>query len=167
MKLKAEYVFDADMDKTLDVCVTKTIGNEEYFKEMMPNVSSVKVVQFKTRPDGKQDVKYEFCAHGQIPKAIQHLLRPEMLTWWEISTWDPATKKYNFEIKTHFFTNLFTCKGYWTYESRGPKKTAQICIGVLEIKIPIFGPMIEKAIWPNLEKNWEESYRQVKKKFGI
>jgi len=167
MKLKAEYIFDADMDRTLEVCVTNTIGNVQYFKESMQNVSSVKLLERKDYPDGKIFVRMEFCAHGQIPKAVQHLLKPEMLTWQEISTWDPATKRYNFDIKPHYFSNVFSCKGYWGYEVKGPKKTSQYCIGNLDIKIPIFGPIIEKAIWPNLEKNWQESYLKTKKKFNI
>jgi hypothetical protein len=64
-------------------------------------------------------------------------------------------------------SNLFACKGYWGYAERGPNKTVQFVDGVLEIKVPIFGPLIEKAIWPNLEKNWQESYELTKKKHGI
>ena len=44
MKLKAEYIFDADMARTLEVCVTNTIGNVQYFKESMENVSSIKLL---------------------------------------------------------------------------------------------------------------------------
>ena len=136
MKLKSEYVFNADLEKTIDICVTKTIGNVDYFKETMANVSSVKLIERKDLPDGKIHVKMEFCAHGQIPKALQHILRPEMLTWREISTWDPATRRYNFEVKTRYFTNMFTSKGYWEYISRGPNKTAQVCNGILEVNYP-------------------------------
>jgi hypothetical protein len=167
MKLKAEYIFDADMKRTIDVCVMNNIGNVQYFKDSMPNVSSVKLIERVDHPDGRIHVKMEFCAHGQIPKAIQHIIKPEMLTWREISTWDPNTKRYNFEIKPHFMPNMFSCKGYWGYVERGPNKTAQFVDGVLEIKVPIFGPMIEKAIWPNLEKNWQESYVLTKKANGI
>ncbi len=167
MKLKAEYVFDADMARTLEVCVYQNIGNVEYFKESMSNVASVKLVERKDYPDGKIHVKMEFCAHGQIPKAVQHLLKPEMLTWREISTWEPATKRYNFEIKPNYFSNVFSCKGFWSYAEKGPNKTSQFCDGVLEIKIPIFGQIIEKAIWPNLEKNWIESYEKTKKKYNM
>ncbi len=167
MKLKAEYVFDADMARTLEVCVTNNIGNVEYFKESMSNVAEVKLIERVDHPDGRIHVKMEFCAFGQIPKAVQHLLKPEMLTWREISTWEPATRRYNFEIKPHYFSNVFSCKGYWGYKELGPKKTLQFCDGSLDIKIPIFGPMIEKAIWPNLEKNWIESYQKTKKQHNI
>lgn len=167
MKLKAEYVFDADMERTLDVCVYKVIGNVDYFKETMDNVSSVKLVERVDHPDGRIHVKMEFCAHGQIPKGIQHIIKPEMLMWREISTWDPATKRYNFEVKTHYLSNLFTSKGYWTYVAKGPNKTAQVCDGVLQINIPIFGSMIEKAIWPVLLKNWDDSYKIMKSKNNL
>lgn len=167
MKLKSEYIFNADMAKTIDICVTQTIGNVDYFKETMPNVSSVKLIERKDQPDGKIHVKMEFCAHGQIPKAIQHIIKPDMLTWREISTWDPNTRRYNFDVKTRFFSNVFVSKGYWEYNTRGDNKTAQTCNGLLEIRIPIFGPIIEKAIWTNLEKNWDESFQVMKKKHGV
>lgn len=167
MKINAEYIFDADLQRTIDVCVHQVIGNAEYFLENMQNVSSVKVVNRKDHPDGRIDVAMDFCAHGQIPKAVQHILTPKMLTWRETSSWDPATKKYIFSIRTNFFTNLFSSKGYWLYTEKGPNKSSQACFGDLKINIPIFGSIIEQAIWKELKKNWDESYHAMKKKNGI
>ncbi len=167
MKLKAEYIFDADMKRTLDVCVYNNIGNVEYFLNSMENVSSITLVERKDHPDGRIHVKMDFCAHGKIPRAVQHLVKPEMLTWREISTWDPNTLHYDFEIKPYAFRNVFVCKGYWGYKEVAPNKTSQFVDGVLQIKMPIFGDLVEKAIWPVLEKNWIESYEKTKKEHGI
>ena len=167
MKIKAEYVFDKGIDDTIAVLVHKTIGNVDYFLETMPDLTYAKCLERKDHEDGRIAVKMEMCAHGQIPKAAQHVVKPEMLTWQEISMWDPSTKRYNFQIKTKFFTNKVSCRGYWGYREQGPDKTVQFCVGVLEIKIPLIGGIIERAVWPALKKNWDENYKIVKKKFGI
>jgi hypothetical protein len=166
MKIDAEYVFNCPLEKTLDICVNQTIGNLQYFKESFENVADVKLIKLEEK-DGKKHVIYEFCAHGQIPKAVQHLLKPDMLTWREISYWDSQKKEYHFSVKPHYFTNVFTCKGYWGYMERGPEKSAQVCHGDLIIRIPIFGNLVEKAIWTNLKRNWDDSDKKMKKKHGL
>ena len=165
MKIQASYEFPADMEKAISILVYQTIGNEAYFRETMPDLTYAKCLERRDDPDGKIHVKMEMCAHGQIPKAVQHLLKPEMLTWQEISTWDPATKRYTYQVKTKYFSNMFVCKGYWGYRETGPNKTVQYCDGIIEIKIPIFGGIIEKAIVPNLKKNWDENYKIMIKRF--
>lgn len=166
MRIDAKYPFNCDLDKTIDICINQTIGNVEFFKKNYENVADVKVLDLKEK-DGKKYVTYEFCAYGQIPKAVQHILKPEMLTWREESYWDSAKKEYVFNITPHFFKNVFTCKGKWVYSSTGAGKSLQECRGELTIKIPIFGQIIEKAIWTNLKKGWDDSDKQMKKQHGI
>lgn len=165
MKIKAEYVFNKPMDETIEILVHKTIGNVDYFLETMPDLTYAKCLERRDDPDGKIHVKMEMCAHGKIPKAVQHMLKPEMLTWQEISTWDPNTKRYMYQVKTKYFTNAFVCKGIWGYKEKSPNSTVQFCEGILEIKIPILGGIIEKAIWPALKKNWDENYKIMVKRY--
>lgn len=167
MKIYAEYIFDADLERTIEICVHNIMGNVEYFKAEYENVADVELIERIDHPDGKIHVKLDFCAHGHIPRVVQHLLKPKMLTWREISTWDPATRRYNYQIKTYYFTKVFNCRGYWAYEEIEPGKTSQKCIGTLNIRIPVFGPLIEKEIRKNLKKNWDKATARLKKKHGV
>jgi hypothetical protein len=56
--LTEEYVFDA----------TK-----------LPNVKGSKLIEEKITPERK-NWKNEWCAHGQIPRLVQHIITPKMLT---------------------------------------------------------------------------------------
>lgn len=166
MKMDASYIFNCDVEKTVNICVDQTLGNTEFFKKNYENVADVKVVELKEK-DGKKYVKYEFCAYGQIPKAVQHILKPEMLTWREESSWDPVKREYVFKITPHYLKNVFKCSGKWVYSSKGQGKSVQECKGELKINIPIFGQLIEKTIWSNLKQSWDESDKAMKKTHGI
>jgi hypothetical protein len=167
MKITAHYDFDGDKKKVIDCLVYKSIGNVDYFLETMPDLTYCKLLGRKDEPDGKIHVKLEMCAHGQIPKAAQKLLSPEMLTWQEISYWDPAKEQYHFKIKTKYFTKQFDFTGYWGYKELGNGQTRQFCDSDVNVKVPILGGIIEKAIGPALIKNWDENYVMVKKMYGI
>ena len=58
MKFSAEYVFNCPLEKTIDICITQTMGNAEYFSENFEDVADVKVVKFEEK-DGKKHVEYE------------------------------------------------------------------------------------------------------------
>jgi len=167
MKFNVEYIFKADLQRTLKICVYDVIGNVDYFKESYENVADVELLELKKHDDGKIDVKYEFCAHGHIPRAAQHVIKPEMLTWHEISTWDPAKNTYTFKIRTMHFTRVVKIQGQWIYKEKTKGKTSQICKGTLRIGIPIVGKIVEKAVWSNLKKAWDQNYRDLQKQHGI
>jgi len=167
MKITAHYDFDGDKKKVIDALVYKCIGNVDYFLETMPDLTFCKLLERKDEADGRIFVRMEMCAHGQIPKAAQKLLSPDMLTWQEISVWDPSTEKYTFKIKTKFFTKQFQFTGYWGYKELDNGKTRQYCDSEVLVKVPIIGGIVEKAIGPALKKNWDENFVMVKKMFGI
>jgi hypothetical protein len=167
MKIQAEYMFKVPMDKAIEILVHKSIGNVDYFMETMPDLTYAKLLERRDDPDGKIHIRMEMCAFGQIPKAAQHILKPDMLVWQEISTWDPAKRTYTYDIKTKHLTKLFTFKGIWGYREAGPDKTVQFCHGEVNIALPLIGGLIEKAIWPALKKNWDENYKIMTKKYNM
>lgn len=157
MKIYKRYEYDYPMDMVLKVTHYDLVRNPKTYEDM-PNVTSVKLSHFVEHPDGRQDIEFTYCAHGQIPSFAQKLIQPKMLTWREVSRWDPQRRVYHFEIIPFFLRNLFMCKGDWTYEEKNGK-TIQIEDGNLSLKVPIIGPMIEQAILNELSKNQDEAYR--------
>jgi len=153
-----EHKFDYPMDLVLKVTHYDVVENPSVY-EQMPNVTSVKRTHFMQHPDGRMDIEFTYCAHGQIPPLAQKLIKPEMLTWREVSRWDPVSRVYHFEIIPFFLANLFMCRGTWRYEQRG-ERVHLIMNADLHVKVPIIGPIIEQAISKELTKNQNENHKR-------
>lgn len=151
MKIYRRYEYDYPLEKVLKVTHYDLVRDPKTYEDM-PNVASVKITHFVEHPDGRQDIEFTYSAYGQIPPFAQKLLKPEYLTWREVSRWDPHRRVYHFEIIPFFLRNIFLCKGDWTYEEKDGK-VIQTEEGQLSIKVPIIGPMIEQAIMTELYKN--------------
>lgn len=173
MKLFLEHKFDYPMDLVLKVTHYDIVENPSIYEEM-PNVTSVKRSHFLQHPDGRQDIEYTYCAHGQIPPLARRIIRPHMLSWREIARWDPASRVYHFEIIPFHLANFFMCKGTWKYTEKGGRIFLTMG-GNVHIKIPIIGPIIEQAIAKELYRNQRENHarnlkkleKMVKKKGGL
>jgi len=157
LRIYRKYEYDYPIDMVMKVTHYDLVQNPKTYEDM-PNVTSIKRTHFTEHPDGRQDIEFTYCAHGQIPAFAQKLISPKMLTWREVSRWDPHRRVYHFEIIPFFLRNLFLCKGDWTYEEKGGK-TIQTEEGILSLKVPVIGPMIEQAIVTELYKNQDEANR--------
>lgn len=163
MKLEGEWVFDGPVDKVVYILME---SDKEITKpEELPNVKSRKVLKEKWEGD-KKYITVEWCAHGEIPKAAQRIIKPKMLTWIEESVWDRKERTYLFKIKTHYFTNLVKCFGTVSFHPKGQTKTIKKLDGILEINIPLIGKIMEKAVarhlYINFDKEHEISSKKVK-----
>lgn len=144
---------------------------EEYLFEpqKLPNVqSNVKLEE--TITEDKKHWRYQWCAHGQIPKVVQHIITPKMLTWVEDTTFDRKKKTYFTRIIPHYFQNTFKCESRGWFEKKSDNEFIRVTDGFLSIKIPVFGPFIEEAILAHLKINFTQEYnatfKVVKEKFG-
>ena len=157
MRIYRKYIYNYPMDMVLKITHYDLVRNPKTYEDLQ-NVTSVKLSHFVEHPDGRQDIEFTYCAHGQIPPFAQKILTPKMLTWREVSRWDPQRRVYHFEIIPFYLRNLFMSKGDWTYEEKDGK-TIQIEEGQLSIRVPVIGPLIEQAIVNELYKNQDEANR--------
>ena len=144
---------------------------EEYAFEpsTLPNVQQFKLIEEIVTED-KKSWKNEWCAHGQIPKVVQHILQPKMLTWIEATTLDRRTRVFTSTITPFYFRNVFRCQSCGYFKKLSDNEFLRITEGVLEIRIPVFGRIIEEAILSHLKHNFDAEYKithkAVKEKFG-
>ena len=123
--------------------------------EDMPNVSARREIE--RRWEGtKLYKKFEWDVHGQIPRAAQRIIRPEMLNFIEDSVWDNDDSTFITQIIPRFLKKQITCstKSKWT--ALNPKQSHRRFEGTLEIRIPVIGPLCERAIIDHLKKNCEK-----------
>lgn len=159
MHFKKEYRYKTDLDTLVDRSVENMINNPE----VMIESPDIKACDLLKKEDMGEKVKltFRYCAHGEIPKVLQQILTPKMLSWLEESVWDRKTKTYTYKIKTFYFTKQFSCVGHWKYFKNGDGVSMQTVEGDLNIRIPVFGPLIEKEVIKHLMKNFDEGYRKT------
>ena len=166
-RYRSERKFNYPVDDAVRVFLDG--GEDAYDMHELENVTAWKVV--KEEDDGVRRVgTKEWCAHGQIPRAAQHIFSPKMLTWFEHSVWDRQKKIYSFEIEPRYLRKQISCKGQTAYMADGPDKMKRIFEITLKIDIPLFGPILEAAIMELLKKNEEQDFKccaqSLEKKFG-
>jgi hypothetical protein len=144
---------------------------EEYMFDAtnLPNVKGYKLLEEKIFDDRKV-WRNEWCAHGQIPKVIQHLIQPKMLTWIEETTYDRKTRIFYTKITPFYFRNIFFCENRGYFIKKSDREFMRVQEGVLDIKISVFGPFIEEQIIAHLRQNMNEEYKvtfkKIKEKYG-
>ncbi len=144
---------------------------EEYVFEPanLPNVKGNKLLKEVLTEDTKY-CKYEWCAHGQIPKVVQHILKPQMLTWIEETTLDRKAKVFKTKITPFYFKSVVSCESTLYFVKKSDDELVRITDGFLNIRIPIFGIIIEEVIIAYLKQNFaaehKVTFKFIKEKFG-
>ena len=129
-----------------------------YDMDSLENVTQWKVIKEEDKGDKRVGIK-EWCAHAQIPKALQHIISPKMLTWYEHSEWDRKTRHYRFRIEPFYLKKSVKCQGQTIYKENGANQCVRVFEISLTVDIPIFGPMFEKVVLEILKKNEEQDFR--------
>ena len=106
----------------------------------------------------------------EVPKVVQHLIKPEMLSWIEETTYDRKKKTYHTKITPFYFKNVFFCENRGYFVKKSETEILRVNDGILNIKIPVFGTFIEEQIIAHMKQNFEVEYRAsykiVKERFG-
>ena len=161
MKFKIVHKFNWPAEKILELLST---GEDLFPADKLPNVSTRKVLELKK--DGRNFYrKTSWCVHGQIPKVAQKIVSPDMLTFDEESTWDGKKGIFKTKLNPHFLkgTLMYTSTSSWS--NANGTHTVREFEGVVEIKIPIIGGMLEKTIVDYLKKNTEENAKMAVEAF--
>jgi len=167
MRFKKERIFSYPHETV----VSYFLEGEETGYDMsdLDNVTQWKIVREEDQDDKRVGTK-EWCAHAQIPKTLQHIVSPKMLTWLEHSVWDRKNTVYSFKIEPFFFKRKVKCQGQTRYEPAGEGKCKRTFNVELKVSIPVAGPIFEKLVMELLKKNEDKDFelcnKALKKEFG-
>jgi len=158
------YRFIQYFDYDIETVVYLLMENETPLYDLvdLPNVSTSKPIEEQDRGD-KVFIKNEWCVHGQIPRAAQKIIRPEMLTFIEDSVWDRKKRVYSTKVLPHHFKRQVNCRHKCEYFDNGDGRTKRIVSGFLEVKIPVIGQIFELAVIKYIKQNAEADYDITKK----
>jgi len=155
-KIKVERIFDYPMEESVKFFMERE--DTAYDIQELENVTQWKVVKEEDRGDKRIGTK-EWCAHAQIPKVLQHVVSPRMLTWYEHSEWDRTTRTYKFRIEPIYLKKVVKCQGQTTFAEAPGNKTSRTFQMMLSVDIPVLGSVAEKLIIDLLKKNEEQDYK--------
>ncbi len=133
-----------------------------YDLQDLPNVSTNELIEERDLGD-KKIIKVKWCVHGQIPKAAQKIIKPEMLTFVEDSVWDRTTKTYSTKIIPHFFKNVVDCRHKLEFFDNKDGRTKRVISGYFEFKLPIVGPLFEGVVLTYLKQNADADFKMSSK----
>jgi hypothetical protein len=139
----------------------------------LPNVKSIEAVERKEE-GGLIKQKNLWWAKGEIPKAAQSVLKPEMLSWFDFAEWDPASHSNTWRIEMRTMKEVVDCHGHNTFEAVDANTTVFHLRGELNLdlrKVPgvprflagTITPTVEKFIVGLLKPNMTEVARGIEK----
>lgn len=127
-----------------------------------PNLTGCKLLSHDDKGD-TVDLTVQYSAYSQIPKVVQHLLTPDMLSWISYGRWDRRKMVYTFDVETMYFTKQVHCRGVQSYHAIDENRSVQKMEMKLRISIPLFSAFIEKEIARAFVSNIDSGYPMARK----
>lgn len=137
----------------------------EIARDYMPDIREIIVHSKEARPAGVA-LHNEWVSSAELPRAMQAVIKPEMMRWNDFATWDDHGFFVDWRLKTGAFTDAIKCEGRNTFVEVDANTTRVVLTGTLTIDpkalpVPrlVAGTMastiesfVVKMITPNLTK---------------
>ncbi len=102
--------------------------------------------------DGNVHLQVRYAFTGELGPSLSAFVEPARITWVEVSTVDPATHSTTFHIVADHYPDRLRCQGTVQLFDDGEGGTIRVGAGKLEIKIPLVGGKVERAVVESLEE---------------
>lgn len=128
--------------------------------ELVPHLPNVKAIRVEKREDdaggvqGVTKILNLWEAKGEIPKAAQSILKPEMLAWLDHALWKQNDWTVEWRIETKMFTENIRCAGKNRFVASGASTILELR-GNLDIDlkgVPGVPRLLAGAVAPVVEK---------------
>ena len=131
----------------------------------LPNIKEITVVEKKEEQPGVLRMLNVWRAQGDIPKAAQSIIKPEMLQWKDHALWDERDWTCAWRVETSMFTDNVRCQGKNRFVPAGDGAMVLEIRGELEVDLkgipgvprllagtiaPVVESFIVKLLTPNL-----------------
>lgn len=147
----------------------------DHLTELVPYLPNVKSIEVLERKDEGASTSFKnlWTAKGEIPRIAQGFLKPEMLTWYDLATWNQDSSSNEWRIQMRVMEKVVDCRGANTFETVGSDTVLHIRGELnLDLKqvpgVPRFlagtaGPAVEKFIVGMLKPNLVEVSKGIEK----
>src|SRR5437868_2876942 len=95
----ASFHFEDRIAHPLEACF---LGMRDHMPELTPylhGVSEIRVLERRDVAPGKLYLVNEWVSDYQVPSLVARFLKPEMLRWLDIVTWDAMTHSWDWRME--------------------------------------------------------------------
>ncbi len=133
--------------------------------EALSGISAPEVRSFSKSADHAHLVLgYRFA--GELNGPAKRILDPKKITWSQVTDVDLSTRRSEVRMVPDNYQGLLTFSGWYELRSEGEHKSSQHFEGDLRIRLPLLGPLAERAIGGSIRQNMAETARLVERYVG-
>lgn len=152
MHFHLEQPLPASADAAVDVLVDPGFlaGLAE-----LPRLGRPEVLEQRITGDTvHQRVRYRFT--GSLSPKVTRVIDPDKLVWVDETTYDRASASATFRILPDHYGDRLRAGGTYRFVPRGPDACTRVVDGSLEVRFPIVGRAVERAIVSGLHEHMGE-----------
>ena len=127
--------------------VVEAFADAEFYAALqgVPKLAPPEVLERRTSGNTVQLlVRYRFT--GEVSSAVRAVVDPNRFTWVEEADHDLDARRVTFRLLPDHYADRFRCAGRYEFEAAGERDTRRNCFGDLEVRMPLVGRRVEKAI---------------------
>lgn len=151
----AKLDFEDRIAHPLEACF---LGMRDHMAELAPYLHGVKEIivhEKKEVAPGKIYIVNEWVSDYRVPAVVAKVLKPEMLRWLDVVTWDHTTYSWHWKFESKLMKNALEAEGTNRMVADGPGATRFLISGDLNIhvdRIPGVPGFLGRAVRPQVEK---------------
>jgi hypothetical protein len=135
------------------------------FYQSLGELSGISAPEVRSFSQGEGHVHlvlgYRFA--GQLNGPAKRLLDPDKITWSQVTDVDLSARRSEVRMVPDNYQNLLSFSGWYELRSEGDDKCSQHFEGDLRIRMPILGPLAERALGGSIRQNLAETARLVER----
>jgi len=166
--VKNSIKFEYPLDLVLQVSHFDMIHDLPGYTKML-DMEEIKLIRFDEHDDGSHDIEFSFKAKDKLPPFVHKIIKPEMLIWREVGTWNPETLTINLKVLPGFFPKLVNIRVRKRYLRESDCVTMEIATRI-SIGIPGIGKFLEKFIVNEINRDMGKMFgkieQEIKKRAG-
>ncbi len=151
----AHFRFEDRIAHPLAACYE---GMRDHMVELTPylhGVREIKVLERREVAPGQTYIVNEWVSDYDVPALVSRVLKPDLLRWLDIVTWDDATRSWHWRFESKAAKDVLKAEGRNRMEADGPDATRFVIEGDLEIfveKLPGVPGFIGRRVRPQVER---------------
>jgi hypothetical protein len=128
----------------------------------LSGISAPEVRSFSQSADhARLVIGYRFV--GQLNGPARRILDPDKVTWSQVTDVDLSTRRSEVRMVPDNYQGLLTFSAWYELRTEGEGKCCQHFEGDLRIRLPLLGPLAERAIGGSIRENIAETARLVER----
>lgn len=134
---------DAVMDVLIDPAFLASLSE-------LPRLGRPEVLEQRTNGDTvHQRVRYRFT--GALSAKVTRVVDPDKLVWVEETVYDRPARQATFRILPDHYGDRLRAGGTYRFLSSGPASCTRVVDGSLDVRFPLVGRAVERAIVSGLQ----------------